>query len=192
MIFQANNLRKLVLLFSGVLVGVGFLGTLVFIWQSARTNQKNFEDLSAPPLAAAPEVPSPSSSSPTAMPVFDMPDFLQSPKTSVTNRNVQLKKDPTEEDIKAYIAEVERVAVSASSVTIDGCEPEPVVVRIAASANLLFVNNDAATHLITVEDKKFAIEAHKSREVPMSFASGTGIYNYDCDSHFSVGTLWVE
>lgn len=195
MIFQSQSLKKFALLFSATLVGIGLLGTLIFIFYSAARGQKSFGNLSVPASIADPGPAASSqnaSSSSTPMPEFNLPDFLKTPKKGIKNNNIQLKPNPSQEDIDAYIEEVKRVAVYATSVAIDGCEPDPVVVRTGEGSAILFENGDDATHLITVEDKKFAVETDSIREIPMSFASGTGIYNYDCDSHFSVGTFWIE
>jgi plastocyanin len=187
------NIKKIALSLSAVvIVGGVVVGTAFLIIQTQQRNQKSFGDLSVPAPGTAPQTVPAASSSSIPFDQSKLPDFLKPPAQRVPNKNIQLKPDPTEEEIREYIGKVERAAVSAASVRIDGCQPDPVVVRASSSASLLFVNSDKSTHLITVEDKKFAIEPEDERDIPMSFASGTGIYNYDCDSHFSVGTLLVE
>ena len=192
---QAHIKKSALSLLAFAIVGGVVVGTAFLIIQTQQRNQKSFGDLSVPAPGTVPQAVPAASSSPTATIPFDqskLPDFLKPPAQRVPNNNIQLKPDPTEEEIREYIGKVERAAVSAASVRIDGCQPDPVVVRASSSASLLFVNNDKKPHLITVEDKKFAIEPESKGDIPMSFASGTGIYNYDCDSNFSVGTLLVE
>ncbi|OHB21681.1 MAG: hypothetical protein A2939_04825 [Parcubacteria group bacterium RIFCSPLOWO2_01_FULL_48_18] len=107
------------------------------------------------------------------------------------SKNPQLPKDPTPEQIDEYLKIVKEMAVATDTIVITNCIPEPAVVRAKIGQHITIINTDEIGHTLLTEDPLSSIPPLGSTTVTISFASGTGVYNYDCDRFFSVGTIWA-
>lgn len=192
-----KNRKQLPIILAGIVIGGG-LSSALFITVGHQFFGKKLKDFSVDPyvgIEAAPQTPP--APLEEKIPSEVLKSFLEkvgpenSKEDSFINRNVQLVSNPTKEETGAYIQQVEAGAVVTSSVTIDECMPEPVVVKVTEGNALQFINRGARDHFIFIENERIDLPAGTLTEVEARFISGVGIYNYDCDTHFSVGTIWV-
>ena len=121
-------------------------------------------------------------------------EFLRQQKAQepqIITDNPQLPQDPTEEQIDAYLSEIEKRAVATTTIAIKDCVPDPIVAKASVSGSVTFVNNSDKEISMLISDQRFSVPPSGTKELSIKFASGTGVYNFDCDAYYSVGTVWT-
>ena len=102
-------------------------------------------------------------------------------------------QDAPDAEKKAHFALAAKFAVKTDTLTLNGCEADPFVIRVTEGSTFT-VKNSSPREVQFGFDQKVTIPAGGSAMLTASFKNGAGLYGYNCYDNsvtHPIGFVWV-
>ncbi len=107
-------------------------------------------------------------------------------KTRVTLQSderklLQVNPPTNSTELLHFTSKVSQISKDSSTLTITGCTPQPLSIRLRNTKNVSVRNDDSTSHIIILDEIPYSIPAEKTVNVAFDFKKGGGVYPYKCD-----------